>query len=74
MKTLQELKEIVQNASQEQIDRMIIEFDDNIGFYCADKRKKRQHVITCLENCYENEEFTIDERNEFEAAVLNSIN
>ena len=73
MKTLQELRDIVQKASQEQIDRMIIEFDDNIGFYCTDKRRKRQHIINCLENCYENNEFTMEEKERFEAAVLDSM-
>lgn len=73
MKSLQELKEIVKNASQEQIEHMIIEFDDNIGFYCIDKRKKKQHIINCLENCYENDEFTMEEKERFEAIVLVSI-
>lgn len=54
MKTLEELLKIVKKANRHQLWHMIYDFE-MIGFYREDKRKQRQFIIECLQNCYKTE-------------------
>lgn len=72
MKTLEELLQLVNKANKEQLWSMIYDFN-MMGFYREDKRVKRNYIIECLKNCYENESLSISEKKEMEKAVLNAM-